>query len=67
MNDDLLMKEFIFSEGLPARLASGRDYMLSRGGCQPHSANLLYQIGRMKTGAAPVADAPDSAPIRDSI
>jgi hypothetical protein len=35
------MKEFIVSEGLPARSADKRDYMLSRGGCQPQSANLV--------------------------
>src|SRR6266540_1085786 len=47
-NGDLLMKEFIVSEGSPARSADGRDYMLSRGGCQPRSANLVYLLHQIR-------------------
>jgi hypothetical protein len=38
------MKEFIASEGLSAWSADGWDYMLSLGGCQPHSAKLVYLL-----------------------
>jgi hypothetical protein len=35
------MKEFIFSEDSPVRSADGPDYMLSRDGCQPQTANFV--------------------------
>jgi len=38
---NITMEEFIDSEGMSARLADGRDYRMSCGGCQPPSADLV--------------------------